>query len=1042
MLCVVNSSVHMRADAGTIVVATLAVSLALGACADAPGPVAPGGVLDDDPVAARVTSGPLQDFHDPPPEHRPWVRWHWPGNDIDRGELDDEVDALADAYFGGAEIQALTAGVDPSAPAARRLGHDTPAYWANVAAAMEHAAARELRIDVTLGSGWPLASARHGAQHSLRGLMFREWRIQGPKEVALEPLEPQRTGAYAFADVARSTWPLLEFHPEGAELVAVVAARVTGGARAEDVLDLTDTLELDARSLTVLTDQVDGGRVVWSAPEGTWQVIALFAGADGSAAVDVAEPGPVWVADHFDTDLMRRELTHTLGDDSDAKPHQGESYRGVFVDSLEFKTDRHWGGGILDEFQTRRGYDPRPWLPALLVPADDGIIGESLRLLRRPEFRLSDDDARIRYDWELTVSDLFRERFLVEGARLAAARGMELRAQTFGIDIDVLRAAGAVQVPEAEAIWAGGSEMLLRTLSSAAHLYGRRVTSAECLSGLGWAWTPVVGRIAADKLLGSGINQLVYHSFPYDHDGDYGVVGWSPFGSRFPRRGSQGSVGGTAFGERDVFWPETERFNHYVARAQYLLRQGEPIDDVLVYYPWLGFPNSIGWQPDHAEPFIHGELDDWNGVAISGRRGDPPAWSLVSSIWDTEVEDRVLWLEQVWPALEALAAVGRSWDWVNDERLASATARNGEIEVGDRRYSAVVVFEAPWMHTEAAEVLADGAMGGLEVALVGDAPSRQPGFFEQEAGDARVTAAFAAIAAARGTVRSVDALGPPAPEDALGRSDDGAQLYGRRLASGARVALVRNPRGGEASAEVFGAPEDSHVLDAWTGEAYAFASPDGASGSAAHQGAASESFTVPLAPYESFFVVLGAAAPDGAHAGFPWQRRPGAQVDELRLDEWSLDVEPYDVMRQGPAAGRVEPVRTNLSTLRDWREVEGLEQMAGRGMYTTTFELDARPGARTEIDLGWVQGTAEVRVNRVVVGSPIAAPFRVDATHAVRAGSNDIEVVVKTSLINWLLRLGDDPVYDQFRGRKDIAVAAGLLGPVRVRHGLASAAPP
>jgi len=47
------------------------------------------------------TAFDFQGFENPPPEFRPWVRWWWPGNDVEEQELRREVAALAEAVVLG-----------------------------------------------------------------------------------------------------------------------------------------------------------------------------------------------------------------------------------------------------------------------------------------------------------------------------------------------------------------------------------------------------------------------------------------------------------------------------------------------------------------------------------------------------------------------------------------------------------------------------------------------------------------------------------------------------------------------------------------------------------------------------------------------------------------------------------------------------------------------------------------------------------------------------------------------------------------------------
>jgi hypothetical protein len=109
--------------------------------------------------------------------------------------------------------------------------------------------------------------------------------------------------------------------------------------------------------------------------------------------------------------------------------------------------------------------------------------------------------------------------------------------------------------------------------------------------------------------------------------------------------------------------------------------------------------------------------------------------------------------------------------------------------------------------------------------------------------------------------------------------------------------------------------------------------------------------------------------------------------------------------------------------LRAWEEL-GLRTLGGQVRYGTLFR--ARGGCRTEIDLGAVRGTAEVLVNGTLVDRLIWGPWRVDATAAIQAGENRLDVVVRGTLAGYL----DDtsPTMEVVAGQ----VRTGLFGPVRL----------
>ena len=67
----------------------------------------------------------------PSVEYRPWVRWWWPGNDVEDEEITREVALLANNFFGGAELNSFNAALDwdaDEAELARRLDWGSDLY--------------------------------------------------------------------------------------------------------------------------------------------------------------------------------------------------------------------------------------------------------------------------------------------------------------------------------------------------------------------------------------------------------------------------------------------------------------------------------------------------------------------------------------------------------------------------------------------------------------------------------------------------------------------------------------------------------------------------------------------------------------------------------------------------------------------------------------------------------------------------------------------------------------------------------------------------
>jgi hypothetical protein len=147
---------------------------------------------------------------------------------------------------------------------------------------------------------------------------------------------------------------------------------------------------------------------------------------------------------------------------------------------------------------------------------------------------------------------------------------------------------------------------------------------------------------------------------------------------------------------------------------------------------------------------------------------------------------------------------------------------------------------------------------------------------------------------------------------------------------------------------------------------------------------------------------------------------------------WTLSFQP----------GRGAPASILVDNLFSWSDSSkaGVKFFSGTGTYTNTIQ--ARPEwfknhAHLWLDLGDVKNLAEVNVNGKPLGIVWHAPYRVDATAALRPGANQITIKVTNAWVNRLI--GDqqpDAVQKYtFTTEKPYKAnsplqASGLLGPV------------
>src|SRR5207237_5715357 len=183
-----------------------------------------------------------------------------------------------------------------------------------------------------------------------------------------------------------------------------------------------------------------------------------------------------------------------------------------------------------------------------------------------------------RRDCGQTLTELLNERFLTPLHDWARRNHTLLRAQDYGVPAAALSSNAYIDVPEGE----GPQWKILRAsrwASSASHIYGHPVTSSET-----WTWlhspvfraTPLDVKAEADRHFLEGINQLIGHGWPYTAEGiEY--PGW-----RFYAAG--------VFNDKNPWWHVMPDVSRYLQRLSFLLRQGQPANDVAIY-----LPNDDAW---------------------------------------------------------------------------------------------------------------------------------------------------------------------------------------------------------------------------------------------------------------------------------------------------------------------------------------------------------------------------------------------------------------------------------------------------------------
>jgi hypothetical protein len=687
-----------------------------------------------------------------------------------------------------------------------------------------------------------------------------------------------------------------------------------------------------------------------AAPAADRQVLFFIASRTRQTVKRPALGAEGFVLDHYSRAAIGTHLKAVGEKLLDAVPNNPP--HAIFSDSLEvYNSD--WTDNFLAEFQKRRGYDLMPYLPAL---SED--IGEKT--------------LAIRHDWGLTLSELCEDYYLKPVTEWAHQHHTLFRSQTYGIPPVTLSSYQYVDLPEGEEgpRWRRFSSA--RWAASASHLLGRPVTSSET-----WTWlhspvfraTPLDMKAEADLHFLQGINQLVGHGYPYSPP-EAGEPGWRFYAA-------------AVFNNHNPWYLVMPDVALYLQRMSFLMRQGEPANDVAVYLPT-------------ADAFAGFRLGrDSVNQAMDGLLGP----DLIPAIEDA----------------------GYNFDFIDDGMIAKAGVP----------YHILLLPNVERMPLATLQKIAELSKKGVTVIATRRRPSLAPGLMEAE----RDTPQIRQLAAGLKLVENESGLGAALH---LAMNPDVATApeigFVHRKLPYADIYFVVNTANHPVKTDAaFRMPPFGVFASQW----------DPLTGKTSTAGGTR--LALDLAPYESRVIVFGkgdtpfepptaASAPAPIDVSTGWKvtfpGAPAITMDTLR--SWTADENrkyfsvqaTYEKTVQVPDLGR-HKVFLNF----------------GEGTPSDPHERRPASGMRAQLD-GPIREAAVVYVNGQRAGAVWCAPYEVEVTGLVKLGANTIRVVVANSALNVLAK-GPLPDYkaltakygERFQAQDMASVVAqpsGLLGPVRL----------
>ncbi|MDQ3009697.1 MAG: glycoside hydrolase, partial [Acidobacteriota bacterium] len=786
-----------------------------------------------------------------------------------------------------------------------------------------------LRMDLTLGSGWPFGAPAVPVSQAAGRLRVDRVKLgEGQRRVPLPALA------------------------EGEKLIAAFLG------------------------MREITDIKDGAVWLPAQLEGQNELRFFVASRTGQQVKRAAVGGEGFVIDHYNRAATDNYLKN-VGDRLMQAFGSNRPYA-IFCDSLEvFGSD--WTGDFLEEFKRRRGYDLKPHLPALVDTTAQ--------------------TAAIRHDWGQTLTELLNERFLTPMRNWTKQNRTLFRIQGYGVPPMTLSGNAMADLPEGE-----GTQWKVvrasRWASSASHLYGKPVTSSET-----WTWlhsptfraTPLDVKAEADIHFLEGINQLIGHGWPYTAPGvEY--PGWRFYAA-------------AAFGEKNPWWIAMPDLSRYLQRISYLMRQGQPANDVALY-----LPTSDAW--------------------ASFSAGRVHMIETLREHVGTDVISRIL-------------ETGYNFDFFDDDALRNVgRVEKNALVLGANKYKAVVLPNVERIPLETLRKLEEFARNGGIVITTRRMPSIAPGLnaTETENNQVRDVARrlFQGSAATAHFVKDESheleaklvsllrpdvALTPAVPEIGfIHRHTDAAEIYFLANTSNARQRVSATFRVQQKQAEWWN-PFDGSVTPA---EAQA------TDGGARVQ--------LDLEPYGSRVLV------------FTTRKLPAAQAPNTAQ---AVAIDLSNNWQISFGQGKPAP----MDKLRSWTESEETRYFSGEAIYersVTVPDAMLQRGAEVLLDFGegspvqarplrngmrafWdgpIRDAAVVYVNGERAGSAWCPPYVVNVTKLLKRGENRIRIVVGNTAINYMAghRLPDYKLLNLRYGVRfepqDMEnlqpLPSGLLGTVRL----------
>lgn len=908
-------------------------------------------------------------FKNPDNTHRPFVRWWWNGDKVEAKELIRELHVLKAAGIGGVEINPIafpSTGDDMGKQSLYWLSDE----WIEMLQVVFAEAKKiGLTCDLIVGSGWPFGSES----------LSREERAQVMILYA-EPIEGGTTYETSRFNIFKTVDPGVT-DPNPSRTCSIVSLKLVP----DPMNSLDDAIDLSSK----MNDEIIRVEV----PEGKHVLYALVNFESFACVINGAPGAAGSILNHMDSDAVYRYLCQ-MSDTIQKKtgPLSGH-LRSLFTDSMELE-GCNWTSDMAEEFKKRRGYDLMPWMPFTLFKVGrlGAVVDDKYGAAKSDAF--AEEVKRVRFDFELTKAELYYERFTQTYLKWCKELNVKSRAQAYGRGFFPLESSLGYDIPEGES-WTTnwlrhrlgeemgdedyrrgrGYTMINKYVSSAAHLTGKRIVSAEEMTNTYIVFNATLEllKIGSDMSAISGTTHSVWHGFNYSPP-EAGFPGWVQYGSYY--------------NEQNNWWPYFKYLNEYRARLASQLQNADMVTDIAL---------------------LPANYDMWGEMGV---QTDPFPEKL-----------NIPYTSLIW---EAIHKHGGGADYVTEIILKDAVVKKGKLCYGKKKYGTLFFIEVTSTSPETLSKVYDFVSTGGKVFCIGKYPQKSLGLHQYKQRDIEI----------QSWIRKLQQypdrfvlLEKPADGKYLEWYTDVMNKYG--LSSYVKIDnpdrfLLQNRYQNDKKDDLYlfvnahmheprktklqfpaavANGKNGWIWDPATGKKYKLPLKNG-------------SFELELGPAETYLIVF-----NKERTGKEWKPLPRTSSASTEIKGWDLELKHG---RDGWTK------KTRMNELKDLKDTEFVNFM-GEAIYRTN--LNIRDNKQKVLNLGKVWGINELIIN----GHPCDVKWfgdRIyDITDLLKQGDNSIEVRVTTTMGNYMKTLTDNETAQKFTMRKNKEQplqSMGMLGPVTI----------